>query len=289
MDRARLVLEGLSLGDAFGECLFSSAMQQRLAYRELPDPPWFYTDDTMMAWSVADVLASHGAIDQDRLARLFADRFRQQPNRSYGAGAIRLLLRIGEGDDWREVSRDSFGGQGSYGNGAAMRVAPIGAYFADDLERVVDEARASAVVTHAHPEGVAGAIAVAVAAAIAFEKRVAESLGRDMLQGTLELTPDGAVRNGIAKALSISLGTPVETAATALGNGAQISAMDTVPFALWSAAAHIDDFEEALWCTADGLGDVDTTCAIVGGIVAMVVGREGLPTSWLHRREPLEE
>ncbi|MEZ6085047.1 MAG: hypothetical protein R3E58_14185 [Phycisphaerae bacterium] len=47
--RARLSLEGLSLGDAFGECFFSSAMQQRLAYRGLPEVPWFYTDDTMMA------------------------------------------------------------------------------------------------------------------------------------------------------------------------------------------------------------------------------------------------
>lgn len=289
MERARLSLEGLSLGDAFGECFFSSAMQQRLAYRELPNAPWFYTDDTMMAWSVVDVLASCGAIDQDRLARLFAERFRRQPNRSYGAGAIRLLTAIGDGADWRGVSRDSFGGRGSFGNGAAMRVAPIGAYFADDLQRVVDAARASAEVTHAHPEGVAGAIAVAVAAAIAFENRGADSLGRDMLQVALELTPSGAVRDGIAKAISIAPETPVEIAATALGNGVQISAMDTVPFALWSAAGHVGDLEDALWSTATGMGDVDTTCAIVGGIVVMARGREGLPAEWLRRREPLED
>ena len=107
MRRARVALEGLSLGDAFGECFFSSAMQQRLAYRVLPDAPWFYTDDTMMAWSIVDVLEAHGAIEQDRLAQLFAERFRQQPHRSYGAGAIRLLTLIGDGHDWREASRDS--------------------------------------------------------------------------------------------------------------------------------------------------------------------------------------
>ena len=46
-----------------------------------------------------------------------------------------------------------------------MRAAPLGGYFADDLDRVVEHARRSAEVTHAHPEGIAGATAVAVAAA----------------------------------------------------------------------------------------------------------------------------
>ncbi|HNO78623.1 MAG TPA: ADP-ribosylglycohydrolase family protein, partial [Phycisphaerae bacterium] len=117
----------------------------------------------------------------------------------------------------------------------------------------------------------------------------AESLGRDMLQGALEMTPSGAVRDGIAKAISISLEAPVEIAATALGNGVRISAMDTVPFALWSAAGHVGDLEDALWSTATGMGDVDTTCAIVGGIVVMAHGRERMPAEWLRRREPLEE
>ena len=59
-----------------------------------------------------------------------------------------------------------FGGEGSFGNGAAMRVAPLGAYFADELDAVVEQASFSAEVTHSHPEGIAGAIAVAVAAAL---------------------------------------------------------------------------------------------------------------------------
>ena len=46
-----------------------------------------------------------------------------------------------EGVDWRVTSREAFGGSGSLGNGSAMRVAPIGAWFADDLDRVVKEAR----------------------------------------------------------------------------------------------------------------------------------------------------
>lgn len=62
---------------------------------------------------------------------------------------------------WKDLSQQLFKGTGSFGNGAAMRITPVGAYFADDLEAVVKQAHLSAQITHSHPEGAAGAIAVA--------------------------------------------------------------------------------------------------------------------------------
>lgn len=107
-----------------------------------------------------------------------------------------------------------------------------------------------------------------------------------MLTVAHDLTPAAPTREGIAKALTIDPATATEVAAQALGSGQRVLASDTVPFALWCAAGHLDDFEVALWTTAAGLGDVDTTCAIVGGIVALSVGPGGLPREWLRRREP---
>src|SRR2546428_722961 len=72
----------------------------------------------------------------------------------------------------------------------------------------------------------------------------------------------------------------VRLAVAALGNGTKVSAQDTVPFALWCAAHHLDDFVEAMWLTVSGLGDRDTTCAIVGGIVAGYTGSAGIPEDW---------
>jgi len=72
-----------------------------------------------------------------------------------------------QGGDWRELNQTR-----SFGNGASMRVAPLGAFFADQPPALVcDEARLSAEITHAHPERIAGAIAVAVAAALAWQRR----------------------------------------------------------------------------------------------------------------------
>jgi hypothetical protein len=101
------------------------------------------------------------------------------------------------------------------------------------------------------------------------------------------LVPDSKVRSKIARARELSPGTPVISAVRVLGNGSYISAQDTVPFALWCAAQHLDNYEEALWLTVRGLGDIDTNCAIVGGIVALSTGVEGIPTEWRHNREPL--
>jgi ADP-ribosylglycohydrolase len=61
-----------------------------------------------------------------------------------------------------------------------------------------------------------------------------------------------------------------------------------VPFAIWSAAQHLDSYEEALWLTVSGLGDRDTTCAMVGGIVAMSAPQT-IPTVWREARERLPD
>jgi ADP-ribosylglycohydrolase len=284
--RARASLQGLSVGDAFGQRFFDEPriVAQRLAARTLPPAPWSYTDDTVMAMSIVDVLADHGAIDRDDLAQLFAARYRHDPARGYGATAHRVLARVAAGEPWHEVAPSVFGGEGSMGNGGAMRAAPIGAYFCDDFDRAADAARASAQVTHAHAEGQAGAIAVAVAAAWA---AAGGSTAGALFDVALGYTPAGETRAGIADAAQLPLDAAVSAAAAALGCGERVVAQDTVPFALWCAARHLGSFEEAMWATVSGLGDRDTTCAIVGGIVAALPAAE-VPRRWIDAREPLE-
>jgi ADP-ribosylglycohydrolase len=292
LERARLALDGLSVGDAFGERFFGppEKVTPRIEQRLLPADPWFWTDDTAMALSVVDELEANHAIDADSLARRFARRYREDSRRGYGGTAHDVLMDISLGNPWREVAQSAFDGQGSMGNGAAMRSPPVGAYFADDLAAVVEHARASAAPTHAHPEGQAGAIAVAVAAALASPKAAGPLpvSGSTLLRETLALTPAGPTREGIALAVSLPFGISPAEAATSLGNGSGVISSDTVPFSLWCAARHLTSFEEALWATVSALGDRDTTCAIVGGIVALSAGRSSIPPHFLNAREPLD-
>jgi ADP-ribosylglycohydrolase len=159
IENALLSLDGLSVGDAigaaFGEGVTSEAVAAQISERILPAAPWQWTDDTHMAISIIEILADFEEIDQDALAELFAERFTEDPYRGYAAGAARLLTQIMEGGDWRELSPRLFD-SGSYGNGGAMRAAPIGGYFSGQPKVAAKEARKSAIITHAHSEGQAG-------------------------------------------------------------------------------------------------------------------------------------
>jgi ADP-ribosylglycohydrolase len=289
LDRAWLSLDGLSVGDAFGERFFGppSEVGQRISRRELPEAPWTYTDDTEMALSIVEILQERGSIDQDLLAARFAGRM--QFNRGYGRGAYTVLWGVKQGLDWRLATRVGFRGMGSFGNGAAMRVAPLGAFFADQPIGVIcHQARLSAEVTHAHKEGAAGAIAVAVAAAIAWQERGKKgALGPTWIAAVREAIPPGYTRDAVSEALDVPSDATIVEAAKALGNGSGVTAPDTVPLCLWVVAHASNDFEHALWRTVSALGDRDTTCAIVGGILALRTGHDGIPAGWLRSREKL--
>jgi ADP-ribosylglycohydrolase len=291
VERMRLSLDGLGLGDALGESFFSCVQDapRRLAENQLPAGPWFHTDDTEMAISIAGVLKSHGCLLQDALAKRFARRFERDPGRGYGRMTWIQLRQIVAGANWRDTATNAFDGQGSMGNGSAMRVAPLGAYFAEDLDRCAEQARASSLVTHTHPEGVAGAIAVAVAAAMAWKLKQEPSARRvfRFFEAVLRHTPESKVRRGVLLASTTPTDIPIDDVAEALGNGCLVTAPDTVPFCVWMAAHHLDHFVEALGKTISVGGDCDTNAAIVGGIVALSAGRSSLPQEWLKAREPV--
>ena len=288
--RAYQSLEGLCCGDAFGERFFlrKEVAIALIEQRSVPAPPWVFTDDTMMAISIVATLEDWEGINPDCLAMSFAMHY--DSCRGYGPAMHGLLTRIrARKGHWEEEAQALFGGEGSFGNGAAMRVAPVGAYFADDLELAVEHARRSALTTHRHPEAVAGAIAVAVASALAWQCAESRHLltTREFLREICERTPASYVRNAILKASEMPKETPVRQATSVLGNGSAVTAQDTVPFAVWSAACHLHSYEDALWGTVAGLGDRDTTCAMVGGIVVMQTGIRDIPKEWLDCREPI--
>jgi ADP-ribosylglycohydrolase len=281
-------LIGLSVGDALG-APWEGAPVDASRIDALAPPagiaPW--TDDTQMAISVVEVLLQAGLIDPDRLARAFAERY--QAWRGYGRGMHVLLAALREGQPWRAV-RTSVFPDGSYGNGSAMRVAPLGAFLADHpRDTVIEQAALSAEVTHAHPEGIAGAVAVALAAWMTARNRgTVAPTPTALLHGIADVMDAGReTTRGIRAAGTLPGDTAVTDAVDRLGNGRRVSCQDTVPLALWLAAHHLDRYDTAVrWAVAAG-GDADTLAAIVGGIVAARAGRDAIPSAWSDAVEPL--
>ncbi len=286
--QARHSLLGLSIGDALGKRLFLDLAFR--AERRLPASPWTFTDDTRMASAIVTNLQEHHHIHQDQLAVAFAADFMAQPERGYGAVAHFILHQMAQGTPWQQATTSVYGGEGSKGNGGAMRAGPVGAFFFDDLDHCAHQARLSAQVTHAHPDGQAGAIAAALTAAVITQaKRAALAVELDdAWKQIIARTPEGETREGLKRAQALGTAAPA-VAAAELGSGIGVLSSDTTPFALWFALHHHHQgFESALWTLFGALpspdSDNDTIAAIVGSIVALA-DPDSIPEFWFQAVE----
>jgi ADP-ribosylglycohydrolase len=293
MRRARLALEGLSVGGAFAARASErpGPVDALLAARILPPSPWPRTGDSELARSILEVLDSHRDIDREALARAFGERYRGDPTRPYDDALHWTLASISGGLAFEEAAESALS-LGEIGPAAAARVVPVGAYFSDDLDRAASAARASAEVTDARPDGQAGAVAVAVAAAIAAQMgdRQLPKQGSSLIEGALALTPEGPVARGLSRARAL-LSEPPRDRTAGLA-ALQVLSSWPVPFGLYCAARSLDDFADAMWSSALADTNREAVCAIAGGLVALAGGAGALPygtipVEWVSAREPL--
>jgi poly(ADP-ribose) glycohydrolase ARH3 len=284
-DRMIGTLLASALGDAFG-APYEGGLPERLLWALIG---WRkgvrrWTDDTQMSIDIVESLLACGEINQDDLAWRFASSYRW--SRGYGPGAAKLLRRIHRGEDWRTANRAVFP-NGSYGNGGAMRVAPVGLFYADDEQQLVRATRSSAAVTHAHPLGQDGAVLIALTTASVYiagdddlnTQEIIQRLRRHVR--TSEFQPKLVTAE---KWLRMNQAVVPRTVATELGNG--IKAVDSCVTAIYAALAFRKaDFADLLAYIRRIGGDVDTIGAMAGAIWGAACGRRRLPEEYLRRLE----
>jgi poly(ADP-ribose) glycohydrolase ARH3 len=286
VDRFRGCLLGLAVGDALGgrfEAQSPEWIAGRYATPEalIANPPvdtLHYTDDTQMAIGVAETLIENLDILEDRLCHHFVTNY--VPSRGYGQGTRRVLEAMEEGRDHKEVAA-TYSPGGSLGNGAAMRVAPVGAFFHDDLDLAWEQARLSALPTHTHPLGIEGAQLLAVAVALCLR---GSAFDRTAFFGELLRrcqSDDYRARLGQAATAR----TPDELAR--LGNG--IKAPDSVPTAIALFASAPDSYAEVIGRAILLGGDTDTIAAMSGALSGAYLGIDAIPAALLRRLEDDEK
>ncbi|XP_060531177.1 ADP-ribosylhydrolase ARH3-like [Cylas formicarius] len=164
---------GAMLGSLLGDCLgapfesqefISKVILQRyldkLEDPEFKSPFKKYTDDTAMMKSVAKFLVEKPDGDYRYIAKLFVEEFFQSPGRGYGQNVVNVFrkLKNSKYEDIFKPAQKQFGGLGSYGNGGAMRIAPIALFYHSDYENMVRVASESTKITHSNVLGINGAI-----------------------------------------------------------------------------------------------------------------------------------
>jgi poly(ADP-ribose) glycohydrolase ARH3 len=249
--------------------------------------PAYYTDDGQMTLGIAESLIAVQGIYETDMARRFAENF--DPKRGYGMGARKILTAIRNGESWQDAGSRLFGGNGSYGNGAAMRVAPIGLFFHDaNAAALRDAAERSASITHTHRLGKEGAVVQATAIATAVH-RGADGTSpdpEDFLAELRERVGDGdeiyqKKLTDIAELLNTR---PARHQVTQrLGN--DVSAPLSVPAAIYAFLANNDSFEKAVLYAIRLGGDTDTITAMAGAIAGAFHGASAIPVRWLDALE----
>lgn len=285
MHRFQGCLLGLALGDALN-APFEGGVLERLLWRligrtKTGEIRW--TDDTQMSLDLADSLVARGCVDPDDLATRFAASYRW--SRGYGPGTAKVLRRISRGEAWQRAST-AVHRDGSFGNGAAMRAPVIGLFYAERPTELDDAARRSAIVTHAHPLGVEGAVLIARATAAAAR---GES-SAEILRAALECCQPGPMRSRLEIAgewLASRSNVNSAEVASRLGNG--IAAVDSCPTALYLALRFRDmGFIELQHMVAAIGGDADTIGAMAGAIWGAANSPGSMPSELLEKLEQRE-
>lgn len=195
------------------------------------------TDDSVLTVAVAESILT-GA----DLADTFKAYFTRYPHAGYGSTFSKWAMSL---------SRSPYH---SWGNGAAMRVSPVG-HACGSLEEVLERAQGTAAVTHNHPEGIKGAQATAASVFLA-----RSGAGKDEIRDYVERT------FGYDLSQSLDDIRP--------GYTFDVSCQGSVPQAI-RAFLESDDYEDAVRKAISLGGDSDTIACIAGGIAEAFYG--GVP------------
>jgi len=287
-DKFRGAILGCFLGDAFGAGFEGMSPDRAISRLSTLSEkfPRTYTDDTDMTLALAESIVELGKVDPEDIANKFSQRC--DLTRGYGIGTIKAVRGLRAGAAWHQVSRIVFE-KGSFGNGAAMRVSPVGLFFHHDLEALRRAAMDQANVTHTHPLGQWGAVMQGSCVGLALLQDPKKPLNReDILIELREILWPGPVE--YQKALNemgdiFILGKRIEAREIArlLGNG--IEAHRSVPSAACLALTYSPDFQDAIRAAIGLGGDTDTIAGMVGAIVGAHVGERGLPREWMEQLE----
>ncbi len=275
--------KGCLLGTAIGDSL-GAGREGSFDISEVRDIGSRYTDDTAMMIGVAESLINCKGFNGDDMAEIFIKNYLREPWRGYGWGPPRIFnMILKDRKRWDEMlDRELYPG-GSFGNGAAMRVAPIGLFYYDEPEKLREVVHKASIITHSHELAIEGAFLQAYAVSLAVSESGPELDRYQFLQKLKESTRNREYLKKL-QLMEDLLKDKAERIKVIkyLGNG--IEALNSVPAAIYSFLVN-DDLEESLVYAVSLGGDADTIGAMTGAIAGAYYGAKNIPPRWKERLE----
>lgn len=258
------VLLGCAIGDALGVPFETMKPDNPLlinwdrksflgsVYHNLKPGQW--SDDTQLSIEVAESLIDNNGFNPDNLSKRYIDWIVSGKARGYGRTTLIAVQRLQSGIHWSES-----GVQGSYGNGTAMRAAPFGVYFRNDINELIKSVKIDSAITHRSCDAEAGALTIALATYYIINNDTENLIDKIMCY-----LPESCIKQSLSKLhVMISLGISSQQALSIIGTSANVR--ETVPAAMY-CFLKFKTYKKAVIAAIRSGFDCDTTGAIVGSL-----------------------
>ncbi len=278
-------LVGVAIGDGLGAQREGRGMAKREEIDSLAErlKQLIYTDDTHMTIGVAESLVESKGFNGEHMAQTFIKNYEVEPWRGYGPGPPRIFRMIKRGEPWDSAADKLYQG-GSFGNGSAMRVAPVGLLYSNSPEKLREIAYKSSSITHSHELGKEGAALQAYAVALALNTPSNEDIDKESFLLKLQnFAQNRLYKERIAQMKKLLDEQERAKVIAALGNG--IEAPRSVPTAIFCFLLHPRSYKNTVIYAISLGGDTDTIASMAGAISGAYLGVEAIPQEWRAKLE----
>ena len=283
---------GTGVGDSLG-AMFEGRREVKLEEIETTaerQEVLTYTDDTHMMIGIAESLIRAGGFNGKDMAHTFIKNYELEPFRGYGPGPPHIFRLIRAGIAWDEAAQGLYH-SGSYGNGSAMRIAPVGVFYYDNPVMLREVAYKSSQITHAHQLGKEGAALQAYAIALATDLEPLKAFPQgDFLTKLINFAQSAVYQEKLSRIYELIEKLDKKKVIIELGNG--IEAFNSVPTAIYSFLSRPQSFAQAVLHAISLGGDTDTIGAMTGAISGAYLGFDSIPSRWkdkLENKQYIEE
>ena len=244
-----------------------------------------YTDDSQMAFDLGNHLLSARRINQQVLLNDFAHSYRW--SRGYGPSTVAVLREAKKGRDWHSAATRRYA-DGSYGNGAAMRVPIVSVFLHGraSTDELLSWVRLSAEVTHPNQRAIDGAIAIAICVCNALDNLDTAANVESVVQSVQ--TSEMKERMGIVSKWLASEAAPSARQAK-MELGAGTAAIESCPVAIYIALKCADrPFQDLIHNAIKDGGDTDTIGAMAGSIWGAYNSDVAMPADLIESTEGVD-
>lgn len=284
---------GLAVGDAIGyplEFLTKKEIEQKFPFLREGEIQEFqifdinkYSDDTQMSLAISNALLNSGSDNIEEIMKNISEGFINwyydpENNRAPGNTCLAGVRNLIKGLSWKQS-----GIKNSIGCGSAMRTAPIGLAYYNNLDKLKEVAKASAIITHNSPIAIASAIGNAYLIARAVNGEDYKSSLDDLIDFTRGISEEFTSK--LYQTKEVLHLTPSK-AYKILGAG--FKGHEAIAISLYSLINSGLNYRKGIITAINHDGDSDSTGCITGGIIGAYIGYEKIPKEFLRKLENQE-